>query len=260
MSRPHVCAPDVDVGTVFGQLTVTAAYRRADGRTVVDCRCTCGGVKVGKLAAELRSGRCKSCGCLRETRTLKDLLGLRFCKWLVVARAGKGKHPGARWLCRCDCGVEKVVSSQGLLAGGSKSCGCSVVTFLKEHAAKERERTGTRGTGFALVVSQYKTCAANRDLAWSLSEDTVAELTKRNCHYCNGAPKQISSPKKVPWIYNGIDRVDNSVGYVEGNVVPCCSTCNYMKRTMGVETFLTHIAAIYEHSVTQRSYMEMRTA
>jgi len=27
----------------------------------------------------------------------------------------------------------------------------------------------------------------------------------------------------------GIDRIDNSKGYIEGNMVPCCKICNWMK-------------------------------
>lgn len=29
-----------------------------------------------------------------------------------------------KWLCRCDCGTEKVILQQSLLTGNTKSCGC----------------------------------------------------------------------------------------------------------------------------------------
>jgi len=32
--------------------------------------------------------------------------------------------------------------------------------------------------------------------------------------------------------------VDSSLGYVLGNVVPCCSTCNFAKRDMAYQEFL----------------------
>lgn len=47
------------------------------------------------------------------------------------------------------------------------------------------------------------------------------------------------------FVYNGIDRVDNSVGYVLSNCVPCCSTCNRMKGTMSSEEFKEKIKLIY---------------
>jgi len=190
----------------------------------------------------------------------KNLLGDRFGHWSVIADAGRGPKGNALWLCRCDCGTEKAVASQGLIAGDSKSCGCGRLESRMATDVARRARTGNRGTGFSLVVSQYRICAARRGLTWALSDDTVAELTKRNCNYCNGMPAQVRSPKRTPWVYNGIDRVDNSLGYIDGNVVTCCSTCNYMKRRMGVEAFIAHITAIYEYSVRAQYPTQMRAA
>lgn len=43
------------------------------------------------------------------------------------------------------------------------------------------------------------------------------------------------------WIkFNGIDRIDNNEGYVEGNVRSCCKTCNRMKSSMTAEMFVSH--------------------
>jgi hypothetical protein len=47
--------------------------------------------------------------------------------------------------------------------------------------------------------------------------------------------------------YNGIDRVDSSMGYVAGNVVPCCSTCNRMKLDHSYDDFIAHIKKIVAH-------------
>lgn len=55
----------------------------------------------------------------------KDLVGLRFGRWLVTAHGrpfpGESRRPYA---CRCDCGTEKVVRRSSLLDGSSRSCGC----------------------------------------------------------------------------------------------------------------------------------------
>ena len=56
---------------------------------------------------------------------LIDLTGQRFGRWTVICRAGiddAGKN--STWLCRCDCGNEKIVSKVSLKNGSSKSCGC----------------------------------------------------------------------------------------------------------------------------------------
>jgi len=55
----------------------------------------------------------------------KNLIGLKYGKLLVVAFAGKNKHKQHCWLCKCDCGKEKVIVGGSLVGGYSKSCGCS---------------------------------------------------------------------------------------------------------------------------------------
>lgn len=51
---------------------------------------------------------------------LNDLTGKRFGKWQVLQR--DGNILPVRWICRCDCGTVRSVSSVSL-RGGSKSCG-----------------------------------------------------------------------------------------------------------------------------------------
>lgn len=55
---------------------------------------------------------------------MKDLTGIRFGYQVAISFQGYNKHKTALWLCKCDCGNEHVVSSDKLLNGKSKSCGC----------------------------------------------------------------------------------------------------------------------------------------
>lgn len=57
-----------------------------------------------------------------------DLTGQRFGKWTVIERAEDYISPAGyhttQWLCRCDCGTERVVNASTLRSKLSKSCGC----------------------------------------------------------------------------------------------------------------------------------------
>lgn len=53
----------------------------------------------------------------------RNISGLRFGSLVAVKFTGVDKYLRAQWLCRCDCGVEKVVSIQHLLNERTKSCG-----------------------------------------------------------------------------------------------------------------------------------------
>ena len=55
------------------------------------------------------------------------MIGTRFERLIVIAAAEpeiQAGHPRPRWLCRCDCGTEKVVSAGHLRSGHTRSCGC----------------------------------------------------------------------------------------------------------------------------------------
>lgn len=54
---------------------------------------------------------------------LIDLTGQKFGRLTVLKRAeNRGKR--VYWLCECECGKEKIVSSTDLKCGNTKSCGC----------------------------------------------------------------------------------------------------------------------------------------
>ena len=73
--------------------------------------------------------------------SLIDLTGQRFGRLLVVEKS-KSKYGYVTWLCKCDCGNEKVVSGDMLRKGKTNSCGC----LRKEETSKRRRQHGKKGT------------------------------------------------------------------------------------------------------------------
>ena len=56
-----------------------------------------------------------------------DLTGQTFNEWTALKYEGKSKY-----LCRCSCGVERVITSYALLTGRSKSCGHLPDTIIND--------------------------------------------------------------------------------------------------------------------------------
>src|SRR3990167_2614215 len=55
----------------------------------------------------------------------KSIVGCRFGKWLVLDKDIVKIKRDLFYVCRCDCGLEKLVSKKSLARGSSKSCrGC----------------------------------------------------------------------------------------------------------------------------------------
>ena len=77
------------------------------------------------------------------------IIGEKFDRWTVLEEAQRAKSYKCghkMFLCRCDCGKEKVVDIQNLKSGKSRSCGCitkEVVSkrMLKHGCAKTRLHT-----------------------------------------------------------------------------------------------------------------------
>lgn len=59
-----------------------------------------------------------------QTSDRFDLTGRAFGR-LLAEKCVEGARSRAKWLCRCQCGAEKIVSYHSLTQGLTTSCGCS---------------------------------------------------------------------------------------------------------------------------------------
>lgn len=119
------------------------------------------------------------------------------------------------------------------------------------HKGQQSGRTLPKGeSNFNNLLYTYKKSAEKRGIIFELTEVQFRKLTKQSCHYCGKKPSQIHSAGKKKrfngyWIHNGIDRIDDSMGYIFGNVVSACKRCNYSKQGMTKNEFLEMIREIY---------------
>jgi len=177
----------------------------------------------------------------RGGHNVVDALGQRFGRLLVLKQGPSKKYAqgkAATWLCRCDCGNELFVSGHSLRGGNTKSCGC---------LAKEIHKKPKGEASFHAIIISMRNQARRRDLDWCLTDEQVRSLITQECHYCGAPPAQgcRSPTRNGAFVYNGLDRVDNTKGYTIDNVVPCCIGCNRAKSTMTIEEFRALIKNIY---------------
>ncbi len=66
-----------------------------------------------------------------------DMTGERYGRLLVIEKVSKKGEKNSRWLCRCDCGTEIIVSRPNLLSNKTTSCGC---------IRKEKKKTVSKPT------------------------------------------------------------------------------------------------------------------
>ena len=140
--------------------------------------------------------------------------------------------------CRCSCGTIKVVSLNSLRMKNTKSCGCLNVERSSRKRLSDEDRVKNS------LIQEYKNSAKQRGLTYDLSPETLFSKIHENCTYCGNPP---SKPHREyeSFLYNGLDRIDNDIGYVESNITPCCFFCNKMKGVLSVEYFLEHLNKIW---------------
>ena len=186
-------------------------------------------------------------GCRWGKRTYPDdLTGYRFGKLVVLSLlVAESTTKVKKWKCQCDCGNKTVVNRCNLTTqnGPTRSCGC-----IHAEAAERRfaEQSKDRPTmAMRRLLATYKHSAKRKGHEFLITEEEFFGLVQSNCHYCGMKPSRESRFRSESAYYeskftamtNGIDRVDNGGGYVSGNVVPCCCSCNLAKRDMSLSDF-----------------------
>jgi len=235
-------------GQVFGRLT--ALKREPVGtnkeKSVWNCVCLCGNTRL-VTGPDLRRGDVKSCGCLKKDHGklygFNDLVGKVFGKLTVIKRVYQKNN--SRWICKCSCGNECSVGRGSLSSGNTKSCGCLLMDSVRLPPSE---------AGLNFLFSQYKSQARKRGREFSLTKEEFATITRQLCFYCDIPPSQSyacwrsnlskETIENGRYFYNGIDRIDNSVGYIKENVVACCKVCNRAKGTLSMSEFLDWISKI----------------
>lgn len=94
---------------------------------------------------------------------MEDLSGRRFGRLRVLRFAEIRNHHNARWLCKCACGVEKIVAGNALCSGATLSCGClrrEVMTRLRttHGQSKQRARGLTETPEYLVWCNMIKRC------------------------------------------------------------------------------------------------------
>jgi hypothetical protein len=220
--------------------------------SVWNCGCICGN-NFSTASRNIRNNKNINCGCIKRKGKLTHNLGNQKYENFIVMDDYIQKNGSIYWICKCICGNIFQASSQHIRKNIIYSCGC-----------KRRRKNGISSYDFNAKrkYEQYKIGAKNRGLCFDLTLNEFISITQRNCYYCNSKPSQIHVVKykselnnNEPFIYNGIDRIDNDKGYKINNCVPCCGFCNKMKHKNSFNDFTIKIKKIYENlNLSEREF------
>lgn len=141
-----------------------------------------------------------------------DRTGMRYGNLIVLSYAGQTHGKKSQWLCKCDCGKEKISTGASLHQGGSTSCGC----FGKE---RRREAVSThRDTN----SPEYKSWASMRDRCLNENSKDYPEYGGRGIRVCkrwmDSYESFLADMGRKPTSKHSIDRYpDNDGNYQPSN-------------------------------------------
>lgn len=221
-------------GKKFNMLTALKRSNNKSSRGAVwTCKCDCGGVK-DVVSAELKSGNVKSCGCIKyrglvigqnlrkknENITTCPECNIHFhVKPSILKRSS--------FVC-CSMKCKNAYLSKNTQKIGNSKNRSDVERFFDEKATRLKSSAKKRGKEFDESVNGY----ALNDL-W-LKQDG-------KCFY-SGIDMNFDPLDKIRLV--SVDRVDNSIGYVPGNIVLCTYAFNSFKFNLTHEEVIKFVSLI----------------
>lgn len=139
-----------------------------------------------------------------------DMTGRHFGRWLVIAFSHIGKSHRDHWLCRCNCGTDKVVKGNNLRTGCSLSCGC----LQRELAASCNTKHGQSKTSEHNIWSSMIQRCENPKAKYF--KDYGGRGIKVCDEWRNSFTTFLRDMGNRPSSKYSIDRIDN-----DGNYEPC---------------------------------------
>jgi len=172
--------PKNDVsGQRFGRLLVVSFAERRNGIVYYNCKCDCGKMPIVNYQ-RMRNGKTKSCGCFsRDINAPENLARQKFGRLTVDKAKLKENNKRQEWICKCDCGGIKIVSSSKLKSGVTRSCGC----LIKNKGIRtDKDLVGKRFG--RLIVTSFS--HSNGDSYWNVKCDCGSDKIVKKGHLKKG--------------------------------------------------------------------------
>ncbi len=173
------------------------------------------------------------------------MLNSRFGKLTVLKFIGNApKSKRTLWLCKCDCGNEKVLRSDCLRSGATKSCGCSNKITGKENR-NWKGYGDISGRYWSKIIGE----ARKRDLKFEIDIEDAWNLFLKQERKCALSDLEISFKisKRDKLQTASLDRIDSDKDYTLDNIQWLHKRVNIMKMDLKETEFIDFCSKILRH-------------
>lgn len=141
-----------------------------------------------------------------------DLTGQKFGRLTVLKRMDSNQRGYCRWLCKCICGKEKIICSNDLKSGNTKSCGC---LFLEGNRTQHGHlKNDIVSKTYNSWLSMIQRCTNPNKKAYKYYGGRGIKVCKR---WKNSFENFLEDMGEPPTQEHSIDRIDNNKGYNKSN-------------------------------------------
>ena len=140
----------------------------------------------------------------------------------------------------------------------AQSCGC--MQSKRSRRVVGSGRRSAEGTRVEInnLISIYKSNARKRGVSFDLTYAQFETLVDGECYFCGDIGGNTLRKRGYnDYSYNGIDRIDNSVGYLPSNCISCCSWCNRAKNNGTLANFVDKCKKIASRIEMEEKYFDI---
>lgn len=186
----------------------------------------------------------KSCEeCLMKTRIIDNKQYNKRKQLTQVLQTMT--HTTGRICTQCGKDFDAFKTSFGKESLNCKSCQEMQVKQDEKRKGRVRNYKEEKCNNIAQYYKEYVISSSKRGYQMNLDFDSFSKLVLAECNYCGN---------KTEGEVNGIDRVDNSVGYSTENCVTACWKCNRIKHTYNKEFFIEKCRIISSGSIAPKGF------
>lgn len=187
---------------------------------------------------------------MTKKNDILNLTNQKFGKLTVIKKSEqKGNNGKAKWDCVCDCGNLYTTLGDLLRSGKTKSCGCLKFNFQPPNKKTDRDEHLKERLYKNLIIKRSRHMQKEYDVSYidfcNIIEQPCFYCGDKNTNYIQDYSSKGGFISDAVLFYNGVDRVNSDLGYLNSNVVSCCKKCNMAKNNMPISEFKIWLNKIY---------------
>lgn len=177
-----------------------------------------------KFREKLPSGKYK------DNYTNENMIGRRFQKLLVIKQMASENHK-KMWLCKCNCGGERIAPTKGLINNTITSCGCWRMAYNDipgKYFSGLKRGAEVRNLEFSITIEDIWNKYIEQNKNCALTNIELKFSNKSNIHTAS------------------VDRINSKIGYVLNNIRIVHKKINMLKRDMEDSEFFSWCKKVTE--------------